>query len=128
MDSCAHAIYQKMGLKTRCGRVQVMRIFKRFPQTSLPHHLGEAKTRMDSLYRMLQTQPDLNFRHVVEIYSDDKQSSWIGWLETSSEFENVAFSLAKGMVSQPFFTPEGIHIMKVIDRGETAPFENSVRG
>lgn len=61
---------------------------------------------MDSIYRMIQNQPDLNFNRLVEIYSDDKQSRWIECLETTSEFENVAFSLAKGMASQPFFTPE----------------------
>ena len=72
---------------------------------------------MDSIYRVIQNQPDLNFNRLVEIYSDDKQSRWIECLETTSEFENVAFSLAKGMVSQPFFTPEGIHILKVVDRG-----------
>ena len=106
MDSCARAIYQKMGLKARSGRVQVMQIFKRLPQTITSRHLEEEKTRMDS------------------IYSDDKQSRWIECLETTSEFENVAFSLAKGMASQPFFTPEGIHILKVMDREETAAYEN----
>ena len=79
---------------------------------------------MDSIYRMIQNQPDLNFNRLVEIYSDDKQSRWIECLETTSEFENVAFSLAKGMASQPFFTPEGIHILKVMDREETAAYEN----
>ena len=124
MDSCARAIYQKMGLKARSGRVQVMQIFKRLPQTITSRHLEEEKTRMDSIYRMIQNQPDLNFNRLVEIYSDDKQSRWIECLETTSEFENVAFSLAKGMASQPFFTPEGIHILKVMDREETAAYEN----
>ena len=96
MDSCARAIYQKMGLKARSGRVQVMQIFKRLPQTITSRHLEEEKTRMDSIYRMIQNQPDLNFNRLVEIYSDDKQSRWIECLETTSEFENVAFSLAKG--------------------------------
>lgn len=33
------------------------------------------------------------------------------------EFENVAFELSAGEVSQPF-TPQGIHIVKVIERME----------
>ena len=53
MDSCARAIYQKMGLKARSGRVQVMQIFKRLPQTITSRHLEEEKTRMDSIYRMI---------------------------------------------------------------------------
>jgi peptidyl-prolyl cis-trans isomerase SurA len=105
-------------------RATMMQIFKRLPQTITSRHLEEEKTRMDSIYRMIQNQPDLNFNRLVEIYSDDKQSRWIECLETTSEFENVAFSLAKGMASQPFFTPEGIHILKVMDREETAAYEN----
>ena len=124
MDSCARVLYQKMGLKARNGRVQVMQIFKRLPQTVTSRHLEEEKARMDSIYRVIQNQPDLNFNRLVEIYSDDKQSRWIESLETTSEFEDVAFSLAKGAVSQPFFTPEGIHILKVIDREEAFAYEN----
>lgn len=124
MDSCARVLYQKMGLKARNGRVQVMQIFKRLPQTVTSRHLEEEKARMDSIYRVIQNQPDLNFNRLVEIYSDDKQSRWIEGLETTSEFEDVAFSLAKAAVSQPFFTPEGIHILKVIDREEAFAYEN----
>ena len=124
MDSCARVLYQKMGLKARNGRVQVMQIFKRLPQTVTSRHLEEEKVRMDSIYRVIQNQPDVNFNHLVEIYSDDKQSRWIEGLETTSEFEDVAFSLAKGAVSQPLFTPEGIHILKVIDREEAFAYEN----
>ena len=124
MDSCARVLYQKMGLKARSGRVQVMQIFKRLPQTVTSRHLEEEKARMDSIYWVIQNQPDLNFNRLVEIYSDDKQSRWIEGLETTSEFEDVAFSLAKGTVSQPFFTPEGIHILKVIDREEAFAYED----
>lgn len=127
MDSCARVLYQKMGMKAHSGRVQVMQIFKRLPQTVTSRHLEEEKAWMDSLYRVIQNQPNLNFNRLVENCSDDKQSRWIETLETTSEFEDVAFSLAKGEVSQPFFTPEGIHILKVIDREETLAYEN-VRG
>ncbi len=125
MDSCARALYQKMGLKARSGRVQVIQIFKRLPQTITSRHLEEEKTRMDSIYRVIQNQPDMNFNRLVEIYSDDKRSRWIECLETTSEFEDIAFSLGKGRVSQPFFTPEGIHILKVVDREETVTYENA---
>ena len=66
----------------------------------------------------------MNYFRLGEIYSDDKQRRWIDCLETTSEFEDVAFSLAKGTVSQPFFTPEGIHILKVIDREEAFAYED----
>ena len=44
-------------------------------------------------------------------------------MQTTSEFEEAAFSLAKGEISKPFFTPEGIHILKVIDRKEVPAYE-----
>ena len=56
MDSCARVLYQKMGLKARSGRVQVMQIFKRLPQTVTSRHLEEEKARMDSIYRVIQNQ------------------------------------------------------------------------
>lgn len=124
MDSCTRALYQKMGLKARSGRVQVMQIFKRLPQTITSRHLEAEKARMDSIYQVIQNQPDLDFTRLVEIYSDDKRSRWIECLQTTSEFEDVAFSLAKGEVSPPFFTPEGIHVLKVIDREEVSAYEN----
>ena len=128
MDSCTRALYQKMGLKARNGRVQVMQIFKRLPQTITSRHLEAEKARMDSIYQVIQNQPDLDFTRLVEIYSDDKRSRWIEYLQTTSEFEDVAFSLAKGEVSPPFFTPEGIHVLKVIDREEVSAYENARAG
>jgi peptidyl-prolyl cis-trans isomerase SurA len=78
---------------------------------------------MDSIYRTIQNQPGLDFSRLVERYSDDKQSRWIESLQTTTEFENVAFALSKGEISQPFFTPEGIHILKVIDRKDMPAYE-----
>ena len=123
MDSCVRARYQKMGLQARSGQVQVMQIFKYLPQTITSRHLEEQKSRMDSIYRMIQNQPGLDFARLVEKYSDDKQSRWIESLQTTAEFENVAFALSKGEISQPFFTPAGIHILKVIDRKEMPAYE-----
>ena len=100
-----------------------MQIFKRLPQTVTFRHLEEEKVRMDSNIPGDTESAGFEFNRLVEIYSDDKQSRWIEGLETTSEFEDVAFSLAKGAVSQPFFTPEGIHILKVMDREETAAYE-----
>lgn len=39
------------------------------------------------------------------------------------EFEDVVFALKQGEISQPFFTPQGIHIVKAIERKEILPFE-----
>ena len=123
MDSCARVQYQNMGLEAHPGQVQVMQIFKYLPQTITSRHLEEQKIRMDSIYWTIQNQPGLDFSRLVERYSDDKQSRWIESLQTTTEFENVAFALSKGEISQPFFTPEGIHILKVIDRKDMSAYE-----
>lgn len=39
------------------------------------------------------------------------------------EFEDVVFALKQGEISRPFFTPQGIHIVKAIERKEILPFE-----
>ncbi|WP_294562689.1 peptidylprolyl isomerase [uncultured Bacteroides sp.] len=124
MDSCARALYQKKGLNERNGRVQVKQIFKYLPQTVTSRHLEEEKMRMDSIYQVIKNQPNPNFTRLVELYSDDKHSRWIEPLQTTTEFETVAFSLPKGEISQPFFTPEGLHILKVIDRREMSGYED----
>ena len=123
MDSCVRVQYQNMGLEAHPGQVQVMQIFKYLPQTITSRHLEEQKIRMDSIYWTIQNQPGLDFSRLVERYSDDKQSRWIESLQTTTEFENVAFALSKGEISQPFFTPEGIHILKVIDRKDMPAYE-----
>ena len=78
---------------------------------------------MDSIYQVIQNQPGVDFARLVDRFSDDKRCRWIESLQTTSEFEEAAFSLAKGEISKPFFTPEGIHILKVIDRKEVPAYE-----
>ena len=122
LDSCAHVLYQKMDRK-HSGRVQVMQLFKYLPQTISSRNLEEQKSRMDSIYQAIRNQPGLDFARLVEKYSDDKEKRWIESLQATSEFEEVAFSLSKGEISQPFFTPAGIHILKVTDRKEMPAYE-----
>ena len=105
------------------GRAQVLQLFKYLPQTITARKLEEQKSRMDSIYQAIRNQPGLDFARLVENYSDDKESRWIESLQTTSEFEEVAFSLSKGEISPPFFTPAGIHILKVTDRKEMPAYE-----
>ena len=124
LDSCSRILYQKIQSTYGNGQVQVMQLFKSLPQTITARRLQEEQNRMDSLYRLIESQPDIDFISLVEKYSDDKRCQWIKTLQTTSELEKVAFSLSKGEVSQPFFTPEGLHILKVIDKKEMPVYEN----
>ena len=46
-----------------------------------------------------------------------------GWLQMPAEFEDIVFGLNAGEISRPFLTPQGIHIVKVLEQQEILPFE-----
>ena len=127
LEAYAKKLYDQMKTRSAAGEVKVMRIFRYLPQTALPHHLREAQNLMDSLYHVLEAHPGIDFKTLVNKYSDDKKEFWRGWLQTSQEFEEVAFSLKDGEYSKPFFTPKGIQIIKVTGRREIPPVEQ-IRG
>ena len=84
---------------------------------------------MDSIYEYLRrNQTPEAFDACVKRFSDEKQPFWVSWLQMPVEFENVAFELSAGEVSQPFFTPQGIHIVKVIERMEMPSFDDVKNG
>lgn len=116
IDSLALRLYANQ--QTNVGRVQVAQIFRRLPQNITPHRLHAEEQRMDSIYRALSSQPDADFTGWVKQYSDDQRPLWIDRVQTTTEFGDVAFSLPKGSYSAPFFTAEGLHILKVIDKDE----------
>ncbi len=62
------------------------------------------------------------FAKIAETYSEDKISAKkggdLGWLKEGAidaKFSDVAFSLKKGSVSEPFETPFGFHVVKLIN-------------
>ncbi len=107
MDGNARILYQKMKENVRGGQVQIRQIYKYLPQTITSRHLQEEQARMDSIYQVIQNQPSVNFARLVDRFSDDKRCRWIESLQTTSEFEEAAFSLAKGEISKPFFYSGG---------------------
>ena len=81
---------------------------------------------MDSIYRALakeETGAVPSFDACVEQFSDEKKAFWVGGLQMPMEFEDVVFGLNTGEISRPFFTPQGIHIVKVLEQQEILPFE-----
>ena len=123
-DAAARRWYDRMKAHHRGGQVRVRHIFKYLPQNVSSDALRDAVARMDSIYEYLRKNPGDNaFDACVERFSDDKRSLWVSWLQMPVEFEDVAFELPVGGLSQPFFTPQGIHIVKVLERRELPPFE-----
>lgn len=110
------------------GKVLVAHIFKYLPQDASKEKQDQAAVQMDSIYQALLGGAD--FAGLAKTYSDDKGSAarggelpWFGFRQTLKEFEDVAFALKKGELSKPFHSPNGIHIVKLIDRKELEPFE-----
>jgi len=71
------------------------------------------------IFKML-TEEDKDFAELARQYSDDPGSAakggrigWFGQGVMVPEFEDTAFSLNKGDISQPFMTDFGLHIIKV---------------
>lgn len=123
-DAAARRAYERNSA-SRTGQVQVMQIFISLPQTVLSTRVRAAETRMDSVYAALKHSNDATFAAFVKKHSEDKEKFWVSRLQTPEEFENVVFSLQQGEISRPFYSPQGLHIVKVIDRKENASFEEA---
>ena len=122
-ELAARQIYDKMKANQRAGQVRVSHIFKSLPQTATSHLLRTTETRMDSLYTALQNG-QADFDACVRNFSDEKKSFWVSWLQMPAEFEDTVFKMKPGEISRPFFTPQGIHIVKVLERKDILPFED----
>ena len=95
-------------------RVQISQLFFALPQ-SLPHgRIRAAEQRMDSLVAAIRRGS--SFEACVQLCSEDKETHWIARLEVPAECEEVVWNLPVGAVSKPFFTPLGLHVVKVLAR------------
>lgn len=102
-------------------RFSVMQIYKHIPQNCSTIALEETKRLMNRLYQQLAADSQTDFNAFVEEYSDHKGCFDIGWMERPVEFEQTVFSMRKGEISAPFFTPQGLHIVKVLDVKDSLP-------
>ena len=93
-----------------------IQIFRYIPQNCSKKEQEAIEQSVKALYAQLIADPQIDFAQYVERYSDDKNSFEIAEMETSPEFEQIVFSMQKGELSKPFITPQGIHIVQVLDR------------
>jgi peptidyl-prolyl cis-trans isomerase SurA len=77
--------------------------------------------RAAEVYRLLYTGGD--FSVIAQEFSDDERSKYKGGMlgkikrgETLEEFEAAVFQLKPGVVSQPFLTRSGYHIVEVLNK------------
>ncbi|WP_297273600.1 peptidylprolyl isomerase [uncultured Bacteroides sp.] len=120
----ARSCYDRMATAAQSGKVLVSHIFKYLPQNVLRSKLNRVELQMDSVYRVLEKDTTAaTFAACVRRLSDEKKPFWVERLQMPVEFEEVVFRLKPGEISKPFFTPQGIHIVKVLAREDLAPFD-----
>lgn len=95
-------------------QVKFRQLLFRLPQNLSARRVQQAEQRMDSLARAIAQ--GTSFEDCVLRFSDEKEDCWIGRLEVSAELEKTVFDLQLGEVSKPFYIPEGIVMIKVLDR------------
>ena len=107
----------------RGPRLLVEQIYFHLPQNVTASGLRAATARMDSIYHALQRAGQGAFGDFVSRFSDDKSRRWLMRLEETAEVEDTAFALRPGQWSRPFFSPRGLHIVRVVERRAVPPFE-----
>lgn len=104
-------------------------ILIRTPQNATDEQMKAAKERIDSVYNVLKGGAD--FAEVARKVSEDPGTARQGGLlpkmgpgQTVKEFEDVAYSLNNGELSQPFKSPFGYHIIKMVERCQLDPYDS----
>ena len=110
------------------GLIRTAHILIRIPQDADQLTQERAKSRMDSIYNVLQNGGE--FSQLATRFSEDpgsaRQGGMLPWLYAKQiypEFANAAYSLNVNEISKPFLSPAGIHIVKMLERKQLEPFE-----
>lgn len=113
------------------GKVLVQHIMKMVPQNSTPEVETKIKNEIDSLHIMLVNGAD--FSKVASVNSDDKNTArqggklpLFGAGAMVREFDEAAFSLAVGEISEPVRTAYGWHIIKKLEEQPIESYEEFV--
>ena len=91
-------------------------ILKLFPQNATEEQKEACKAKIDSVYALLKA--GANFEELAKTESQDgsaKRGGDLGWFGRGrmvQPFEDIAFDLADGAISEPFATQYGYHIIK----------------
>ncbi len=111
------------------GLIRPAHIFLMLGQKAPLEDIAKAKTRIDSIYAALKAGAD--FGELARQLSQDPGSArnggelpWISRNQTLKEFEDVAFKLNAGEMSEPFMSPAGYHIVLLKERKQLEPYDS----
>ena len=129
VEAEAHRIYDNtkrvIGPK---GLVRPAHIFLYLGQKATEEEQQKAKERIDSVYNALKGGAD--FAEMAKRVSQDPGSAanggllpWIGPNQTLKEFEDKAYALKDGEMSEPFLSPAGYHIILMKGHKQLEPYD-----
>ena len=104
--------------------VHAKHILKLFPKEATEEQKAECKQKMDSIYALLKA--GANFEDLARTESQDGSAQrggdlgWFGRGRMVQPFEDIAFNLPDGEISEPFATQFGYHIIKKVAHGVPA--------
>lgn len=121
LDRVARERYQQLAQLGEGWRCRVSEIYHYLPQTATARVVKQAEEQMDSIYQALQHGAD--FEELVLRYSDFSDARWVERLQMPLEWEEAVFSLPAGSWTKPFFTPQGLHIVRVLEHAPLPAYE-----
>ena len=108
--------------------LQPAHIFVRMMQQATPEQQQAAKTKIDSIYAVLQGGAD--FAQVAASASEDPGTGqrggvigWIGPKQLLKEIEDACYALKVGEMSKPVKSTVGWHILKLMDEKDLEPYD-----
>lgn len=129
IDQAAREVYQQTAERIGDdGLVLVSHILIRLQQNATQAEQAAAKARIDSISAVLKAGGD--FSELAQRLSQDPGTAskggmlpWIQKGQTIPAFEQVAFALKPGEVSEPVLSAVGYHIIKMNERKAFEPYE-----
>lgn len=111
------------------GLIRPAHIFLQLGQKATTEEQEKVKTRIDSIYNALKNGAD--FADLAKKCSQDQGSAvnggllpWISKGQTYKEFEDKAYALKVGEMSEPFLSPAGYHIVLMKERKQLEPYDS----
>ena len=110
------------------GLIMPAHIFLRLSTKASPEEQEKVRQRADSVWRALKAGADFAelAGTVSQMQRTASRGGVIGWMQpnqTYPEFEEVAYALQPGEISQPVLTPDGYHIILMKERKQLEPFD-----